>query len=68
MLLSTLMMKRRSSPAATLNGSERHTTRRDDREPTSYRALDDEDLELLDRQLFREDAEAVDRRRDPLRR
>ena len=39
----------------------------DERPPTGYRSLDDEDIEVTDRDLLWEDGDPADRRRDPLR-
>lgn len=65
MLFCTFMSRRNSNP---IDGNDHRSTSRDDElRPSAHRSLDDDDLEILDRQLFSEDAEAVDRRRDPLR-
>ena len=68
MLFFHAMFRRKSKPTTTLDGAEDRDTPLGTDEHRGHRILDEDDLEILDRQLFSEDAEAVDRRKDPLRR
>jgi len=64
-------MKMKSIRPGTVDGGEGRgypLSGHDRRPSTGYRALDDEDFEIIDRELFGNEEDSSERRRDPLRR
>ncbi|HKR63557.1 MAG TPA: hypothetical protein VJZ00_07475 [Thermoanaerobaculia bacterium] len=65
------MIRRKSRRLGSVDGGEGRGIPlggRDDRPHAGYRAFDDDDIDVIDRDLFLDSDEDAERRRDPLRR